>query len=468
MNAAPAEPRFGPSTTRLASLQPGAIVASGAQISLGVILASIYLLAIGGQQPQFATIAVAASAAIAVVSPAAGLAMFAIIMPIRETELLAPIRVNAIMAGAITLGCVLRLPFDPIPLKVHPGFILLVGYIVISALSIPPVLSGYPGDWTSSVVNELLRFSTGVALFLSATYLFRLMSSRVFLGLALVGAVLTALLAFGDILDFLPLEGLTRGLVPDTGSMRASGTFSDPNFLGLYMAPAAVFTLAVLVVARRPLKLLLVPIAVLLLGCVVLTFSRGTYAGLVVGVAVLIGMRSRAGALAFLIVGGILALTLYPEFLGARIGATPTAGDAFGLLVSENSRMAVAAAGVAMFASSPVFGIGFGVFHFISPLYTGGSATVATYSHNQYLNILAEQGVVGILLVAGIVVLLAIALTRSRSPLRWAALAMGATYSVNSLFINSTTSFQGSCLLWLVMAAALIPGPERTAQVMEA
>jgi hypothetical protein len=45
---------------------------------------------------------------------------------------------------------------------------------------------------------------------------------------------------------------------------------------------------------------------------------------------------------------------------------------------------------------------------------------------------------------------------------------MGATYLVLSLFINSTTDFQGSSLLWLVMAATLTPGPERTVHVMEA
>ena len=121
---------------------------------------------------------------------------------------------------------------------------------------------------------------------------------------------------------------------------------------------------------------------------------------------------------------------------------------------------------MAIFATFPVFGVGFGVFQFVSTSYTGGVGE-ATLSHDQYLNILAEQGIVGILLIAGMVALLAFALWQSRSPWRRAAIAMGVTYLVMSAFINSTTSFQSSCMTWLVMAAVLAPWPERTAQMSE-
>jgi len=93
------------------------------------------------------------------------------------------------------------------------------------------------------------------------------------------------------------------------------------------------------------------------------------------------------------------------------------------------------------------------VFHFVSPAFVGASP--ATYSHNQYVNILAEQGVVGIAMVAGIVVMLLLRLWRSTHPLRGAAIAMICAYLIQSTFINSTTSFQISGLTWLTMAAAL-------------
>ena len=110
-------------------------------------------------------------------------------------------------------------------------------------------------------------------------------------------------------------------------------------------------------------------------------------------------------------------------------------------------------AGVAMFLASPVFGVGFGVFQFLSPAYVGASQ--ATASHNAYIQILAEQGLVGMLVVASFMVMLVVALIRSVSPLRGAALAMLSCYLIQSWFINSTTSIQVSGLTWLTMAAAL-------------
>jgi O-antigen ligase len=469
MSSRPAEYRPVPASTAWAPASATPMVATGAQMALGAVLAVAYILALGGREEQLALVAIAAGALLAVVSPAGGLAMFAVIMSTHETELLAPIRVNAVMAGSIALGCLLRLPLDRVRLALHPGVVLLVGYVLVSALSLPPALNGHPPEWTSSAANELLRLTTGVALFLSGAYLFRLIRWEAILGLALGGATLAALLAAGDFFHVLPFAGLTGGLLSEEGGLRASGGFSDPNFLGLFMTPAAVLALGLLFLARGRRRLALLPVVILLFVCVAITFSRGTFLGAVVGVTVLIGTRSRPAALVFAIAAGFMAVTLYPAFLEARLGGVLSPDDAFDLLRSEISRTAVAQAALAMFASAPIFGVGFGVFHFLSPSYTGDSAVVATYSHNQYLNILAEQGLVGVALVFGIAVLLTVALVRSRSPLRGVALAIGAAYLVLSLFINSTTSFQGSSLLWLVMAAALNPRPsERSAGDMEA
>lgn len=459
---------YGTTTFERTSIKTGPIVAMGVQFALGVLLAMVYLVAVGSRQDQIVLDAIAVSAAVAVVSPVAGLAMFVVIMPMQETQILAPLRVNAVMAAAIAFGCLLRLPIDRLRLKVHPGIVLLLGYVVLSALSIPSVVSGHPPEWTSSAANELLRLSTGVLLFVSTTYLFRLIPYRVILQLALAGTTLTALLAVGDFVGFLPFPGQLRGLLSDFGPLRASGGFSDPNYLGLYMAPAVVFELGVLVVARRRQRLLLLPIVILGLVCVAATFSRGAYLAFVVGTLVLISSRSRAAAFVVAIGFGMLALALYPAFLDARVGAAVSPHQALDLLRSENSRTDLAAAAIAMFATSPIFGIGFGVFHFVSPLFTGDTTSVATYAHNQVVNILAEQGIVGAIVVTGIAVLLVQALAKSRNPLRWAALAMGATYLVLSLFINSTVDFQGSSLIWLVMAASLTPGPEETYPATEA
>lgn len=428
------------------------------QIATGAILAALYLLALGAGQDRLAMGVIMAGAGTSLAWPAAGLGMFAVIMPMREPEILVPVRVDALLAGAITLGCILRLPVDRMPLRVHPGVVLLVGYVLVSALSIPPVLSGHPSAWLPSALNTLLRLVTGVALFLSATYLFRLMSPWPIVVLAMAGATLAALLALGDILGFLPLEALTRGLVEDVGSSRASGAFADPNFLGLYAATAAAFTLGVLAVAPRPLKVRLVPIALLLLTCVALSYSRAAYVGIAAGFVVLVALWNRKAALLVLVAIAVFGVTLYPAFLEARQGGPLSPIDAFDMGRSQTSRQAMLAAAVAMFAAFPVFGVGFGVFQFVSPSYVVVIAPDTGFSHNQYLNILAEQGLVGVIMVTVLVCVAGIALVRSDSPLRTAAIAMGATYLAVSLFLHTATSFQGSSLLWLVLAAAFATG----------
>jgi O-antigen ligase len=294
------------------------------------------------------------------------------------------------------------------------------------------------------------------------------MPSKAILGLALIGASLVAMLAIGDMLWSGPFEALMGGLLGDSGLARASGTFVDPNYLGLYMAPATVFAMALVAIARRPRKIFLVLITLLLFACLLLTYSRGAYVGAFAGLVVFVGMRSRPAALILLVVGIVAMLTLYPAFQEARLGETLSIDSRLDQAASDNSRRAIMVAAVAMFASSPLFGVGYGAFQFLSPLYSGSAATYATYSHNQYLSILAEQGIVGLAMVAGIIVLTALALKRSRSPLRQAALAMGTAYLVTAFFLHSATAFQSSCLVWLVMAAALVPYPRRTDHILEA
>jgi len=433
-------------------------VGSRLQIAVGPGLAILYLLALGTGQEQAALGVVAMSAALSLMWPAAGLAMFVMIMPMREPEILVPIRINAVLAGAIAMGCVLRLPVNRPRLRIHPAVVLLVGYLFISALSLPSPLNDLPGAWLPSALNALVRFGTGVALFLSATYLFRLMTPWPILVLALLGSMLTALLAIADITSYLPLPALTAGLVENTGSARASGAFADPNFLGLYAATAFVFVLGTLPASRGPARLALLALAVSLLACTLLTYSRGAYLGLAAGVVALAWMRHKRAAVALAVAIAVLGVTLYPAFLEARQGGALIPVDSYDLAQSEASRRAIVDAGIAMFLAHPIVGVGFGVFQFMSPFFIRGAAPDSTFSHNQYLNILAEQGLIGALLLGTMLAFAFIAIRRGGSPLGAATLAMGATLLATSLFLHSATVFQSLSLVWLVLAVTLATG----------
>ena len=89
----------------------------------------------------------------------------------------------------------------------------------------------------------------------------------------------------------------------------------------------------------------------------------------------------------------------------------------------------------------------------MSPRFVGNS--FATSAHNQYLKILAEQGIVGMLLYVAAAAALLIAMRRSGSPWRQTSIAMLAVYAVSGLFLEPLTTFQTSGVLWLVLGVVL-------------
>jgi O-antigen ligase len=96
------------------------------------------------------------------------------------------------------------------------------------------------------------------------------------------------------------------------------------------------------------------------------------------------------------------------------------------------------------------------VFEHLSPPLVIGSPALA--SHNVYVQILAEQGLVGALVVAAIVVSLLWEIWQASGPWRDVGLAMVLTFLIQSAFINSTQSIQVSGITWVVAAAAVAGG----------
>jgi O-antigen ligase len=427
-----------------------------AQVLVGTALGLAYLAAVGLSLDRVVLILAAAAAALAFVWPAAGLAVIALILPMREPDVLQPVYTIAVILSATGLGCLVRLPGDKRPLHIHPGIVLAAGYLIYSTLSIVPAISGHPPEWASSAALEVLRLWSGLAICIVASFLFRWMSPIPIVAVAILGsflAAILALIAFWNIGPAGAIGGLLSPLRPD----RAGGGFSNANYLGFCMAQATLLTLGCWFVVKKRYRPLLAIALVALVAALIVTFSRSSYIAVIVGVVVLAFLRSPRAGVLLMIVAVTAAVVLYPAFLDARLGG----GDVFDPSViaaraqSENWRRLAAAASVSMFLAQPLFGVGYGVFQHLSPAYIGASP--ATYSHNAYAQILAEQGLVGVLMVAAIVAVLTVALVRSAHPLRGAALAMGSAYLIQSFFINSTTSIQISGLLCLTLAAALSP-----------
>ena len=180
---------------------------------------------------------------------------------------------------------------------------------------------------------------------------------------------------------------------------RAQGLFKDPNVFGPFLVPAALILMEETVAPRLLRWRLLTKLAVLsvLTVGVVFSFSRAAWLNLVVGTVVLFAVLAlrRGGAqkaftlLAVALVAGaalfgVLAATSSLAFLEQRAAFQDYDAQRFG----------AQATGLDLAAEHPV-GIGPGQFE----------RTSEVSAHSTYVRALAEQGVVGVLLILLLMIL---------------------------------------------------------------
>ena len=124
------------------------------------------------------------------------------------------------------------------------------------------------------------------------------------------------------------------------------------------------------------------------------------------------------------------------------------------LAQSDRERGEAVFAGPRIWATAPLFGVGFGHYSFESARFSGNQ--FARASHNWYLNVLAEQGLVGIVL--WLLLLAAVArelLRRSWEP-RIIGLGGLLAFALGSMFLEPPTAYQAVALSILVITAACV------------
>lgn len=447
-----------PSAFRWPTLEHAGAAGMRTQVLAGVLMGLVYLVGVGLGIGPLLTAMVAVAASVAVLWPMAGLSILVLIMTSREPAILVPLYVNATLLAAIGVGCFFRLSGDRLSVRMHPAVALLIGFAAYTALSIPPAISGYPGDWVPTAILRFVKLMSSPALFLIAMYIFRRVPAGQYVAVAMLGAAMMTLLGVAVALD-LPSSLVLDGLLnPERGS-RAVGGFGSANYFGFFTAQALLLAAGLWLALPRYRVVLTIVVAIFAAG-LLLSFSRSSYIASLIGLGVILALRDRRWAMAFAVVAAVGAAVVYPLFLEARIGSDVLDPDIIAeRVLSDTWRARAGLAGIQMWSTEPWFGVGFGVHQNISPAFIGASP--ATYTHNQFVAFLAEQGIVGVVMVVGLVAALAVALWRSSSPFRSAALAMGVAYLIQSNFINSATSFDISGLTWLAMAAALSAAPAR-------
>lgn len=319
--------------------------------------------------------------------------------------LLAVTRYEAAVTFGLVLLAVVR--FQPAPTDAVLALVIVVAVSTgrFQAARAPSVVTALIGAFLAlTVISTGNSVSFGVAVsFLAITaylavfalWLTSHVDGRVHARQVVIGYLLAALLsaALGVLAIVAPIPGRSSLLLDS----RAMALFKDPNVFGPFLIPALLILLEETVTprllrVRRALKLAGV---VLLAVGILFSYSRGAWLNLSVGllvmtIVVVIRRRSARPAarllalLSLAIVGAIAALVLS--------GSVNFLIERAHLQTYDTSRFSAQSAGISLGEHHPL-GIGPGQFDVVEPL----------SSHNLYVRVFAEQGPLGLLALAALV-----------------------------------------------------------------
>jgi len=257
---------------------------------------------------------------------------------------------------------------------------------------------------------------------------------------------------------------------------RMNITFGDPNITARFLTLGACAAVIIYASRQAPSRLTLAAA----IGCALVipvTFSRSGLALFIISVALAIGFaldRRRAAAIGvvalvvFVFSTGInpstrqradsAAFTAVSAVTGAAMHQSgPAAGNHQPGLASDDNRTYLIAAGLKMAADHPVFGVGFGGYqHALQTTYNRflPAAYTDSVSHTAVVTVLAEQGVVGaVLLLAFLLQLAREALAARNRRGEWSLWATVPATLIIPIFLYS--QFEGRFFqepyLWLAL-----------------
>lgn len=171
---------------------------------------------------------------------------------------------------------------------------------------------------------------------------------------------------------------------------KLSGTFQflGPNEVAAFFNQYTIVILSVaFFIKDKKLKLGLILLSIFNIYCMVFLYSRAAYLGLAVGLFLLFAFKKKVLLVPFLIILSLWQVVL-PQNAVERFQNTK---NEYGKLEeSAERRVVIWKQSTELFLANPVFGIGYGVFRYLG--FDLGD------THNIYLKILVEQGLVGFLL----------------------------------------------------------------------
>jgi O-antigen ligase len=195
-------------------------------------------------------------------------------------------------------------------------------------------------------------------------------------------------IAIGVVLSVGAINDYRLGRVSIEAGERVTGViggmFGNPNDLALHLVMMIPLAVGLLLSTRNVLaKPLYIASAVLMLGGVIVSFSRGGFLGLLGGSMVLAWKLGRSNRFLMIVLIGVLLVGLIAVAPGEYTDRLGTIGSV-NADASSSSRRALLERSIIVALYNPVFGVGIGNFHIVS--------IRELVSHNAYTQVAAEMG----------------------------------------------------------------------------
>lgn len=223
-------------------------------------------------------------------------------------------------------------------------------------------------------------------------------------------------------------------------TFRVYSTLANPNVLGEYLLLMIPLACAMLFSSDSWAKRIVCLLAAGIMGvCLILTYSRGCYLGLLFAAAVFLVLLDRR--FLFLGIAAVALCPLYlPDSVISRFTSIGNLADS-----STSYRVHIWLGSLAMLKDFGFSGVGLGTeaFNTVYPYYSQ-HGVAAQHAHNLYLQILCDSGIVGLLVFLGLIVcfyrmmLTAIRHERDR---RAKVLQIGGTSAVSGFLVQSMTDY---------------------------
>ncbi len=260
--------------------------------------------------------------------------------------------------------------------------------------------------------------------------------------------------------DFTQYEVL--GWDPHIG--RLLSTWFDPNFVGGFLA----FTLPILIgtaYEKKSARPYLIPIGIIILTALALTYSRSSYLALITGLFIFGLLKSWR----LLLIGTLVCLiatATIPQLQSRVTSLTEAAQSVFTesyTLPDQSSRLRFESweTGIYLFAMEPIFGHGYNRYKdaaYENKFLTDTDSHSATGSDSSTITIAATTGALGLIAFMTAYLSIALAAWRDRkNAFSSGLLASLAGLAIHSIFVNSLLFPLFMAPFWLVVSLQTLP-----------